>query len=316
MRFKRLDLNLLVVLHALLRERSVSKAAQHLNLSQPAVSSALSRLREYFNDDILVVHGKKMVPTAHAQSIEPMVVKALTDIEALISTSTIFDPATSLRTFRISASDYMTIVLLQPLVTELEKSAPGLRIEISPPTPSARTRLESGEIDFLLVPEECMASEHPSEILFEERQVVVGWKKNPVFRAPLTEDVFFGQGQVIVLLSHSPSFAEQEMGELGRRRHVEILCPSFMSVPWMLVNSNRLAVMHERLARIIVEKLPLAVAPLPFPFPVMKAVVQYHAARERDGGLQWMLGRILERAAAVRKVSARKQDRQVAPAGR
>jgi len=304
MRFKRLDLNLLVVLGALLRERSVSRAALQLNLSQPAVSSALGRLREYFNDDILTVHGKKMVPTAHAQSIEPLVMKALADIDSLISTSTVFDPATSERTFRICASDYMTLVLLQPFITELERIAPNVRLEISLPTPEAHAKLEKGEIEFLVVPEECAVPEHPHKFLFEERQVVVGWKQNPVFRQPLTEDAFFAQGQVVVLLSHAPSFAEMQMGDLARRRQVEILCPSFLSVPWMLLNSHRLAVIHERLAHIMVKQLPLAVAPLPFPFPVMKAVIQYHATRENDGGIQWMLTEILKRARAMRGTTA------------
>lgn len=300
MRFKRLDLNLLVVLEALLRERSVSRAAQQLNLSQPAVSSALGRLREYFNDDLLVVHGKKMVPTAHSQNIEPLVLKALADLELLISTSTVFDPATSLRTFRIAASDYMTLLLLQPLVSTLEKTAPGLRIEISLPNPDSHAMLDEGEIDFLIVPDVGASAAHPSEPLFEERQVVVGWKGNPVFRDGPTEEDFFSHGQVVVLFSHSPTFAEQEMGELGRRRHIEVLCPSFLSMPWMVINSNRLAVMHERVARMLAKTLPLAVAPMPFEFPIMKSVVQHHATRDTDGGLQWMLERILEHAAVVR----------------
>ncbi len=85
MRFRKLDLNLLVVLDALLREHSVSKAAQLLNLSQPAVSSALKRLREFFNDEILVVQGKRMVPTALALKIAPLVSRILADTEALIA---------------------------------------------------------------------------------------------------------------------------------------------------------------------------------------------------------------------------------------
>ena len=119
MRFKRFDLNLLLVLDTLLRERSVSRAAEQLNLSQPAMSAALGRLRSYFNDQILVSHGKRMLPTAHAQSLSPMVMKTLADIEALISASTVFDPSTSQRTFRICASDYVTTVLLVPLLEDL-----------------------------------------------------------------------------------------------------------------------------------------------------------------------------------------------------
>lgn len=303
MRFKRFDLNLLVVLDALLRERSVSKAARQLHLSQPATSAALARLRQYFNDDILVARGKRMVPTAHAQGIAPIVEKALADIEALISASTVFDPGTSQRTFRICASDYVTVVLLLPLLAELEKTAPQLRIEIRPPSPDALPALERGEIDFLLTPEQYTAKEHPTHLLFEERHVVVGWKKNPVFRAPLTEEAFFEQGQVVIALSEAPSFAEQEMGELNRKRRVDVVCSSFLAVPWLLPNTRRLALMHERLARIMVEKHPLAIAPLPFAFPVMREMVQYHAARDTDGGIQWFLQRLLERAATLREAS-------------
>ena len=158
MRFKRLDLNLLVVLDALLRERSVTRAAKELNLSQPAMSAALARLREYFNDDILVAHGKRMVPTAHAQDLAPKVARALLDIETLIEAAAVFDPASSERVFRICASDYVTVVLLQPLLVALEKSAPGIGFEISPPSPEALQQLEHGEIDFLLTPEEFAAA--------------------------------------------------------------------------------------------------------------------------------------------------------------
>ncbi|MBN1237966.1 MAG: LysR family transcriptional regulator [Gammaproteobacteria bacterium] len=303
MRFKRFDLNLLVVLDTLLRERSVSKAAEQLNLSQPATSAALGRLRQYFNDEILVLRGRRMVPTPHAQGITPIVAKALADIEALISASTVFDPATSQRTFRICASDYVTVVLLLPLLSELEKSAPNLRIEITPPSPEALPALERGEIDFLLTPEQYTAKDHPRKLLFEERHVVVGWNENPIFREPLTEEKFLEQGQVVIALSHAPSFSEQEMGELNRRRRIDIVCSSFLAVPWLLPNTRRLAVMHERLARIMTGKHPLAIAPLPFAFPPMREMVQHHAARDTDGGIQWFLQRILERAAALRNES-------------
>lgn len=299
MRFKRLDLNLLVVLDALLRERSVTRAARELNLSQPAMSAALARLREYFNDDILVAQGKRMVPTARAQNLAPMVARALTDIETLIVESALFDPSTSERCFRICASDYVTVVLLQPLLAEIEKTAPGISIEISPPSRAALPRLERAEIDFLLTPEQFAAQEHPRQLLFEEQHVVVGCRKNPVFRKPLTEERFFAHGQVIMALGHTQSFAEREMGELNRRRRIEVSCDSFLAVPWMLPNTRRLAVMHERLARIMVKQLPLAIAPLPFALPAMREIVQYHAARTRDGGIQWLLQGILRQAARL-----------------
>jgi glyoxylase-like metal-dependent hydrolase (beta-lactamase superfamily II) len=127
MRFKGLDLNLLVALDTLVETRSVSRSAERMNLSQPAMSSALGRLRDYFKDDILVSHGKRMHPTAYAESLLPQVREALRGIEALIGTSTQFDPATSPRTFRLIASDYITAALVVPLVARLSEVAPNVR---------------------------------------------------------------------------------------------------------------------------------------------------------------------------------------------
>lgn len=304
MRFNRLDLNLLVVLDALLRERSVTKAARELNLSQPAMSASLARLRVYFNDDILVPQGKRMLPTAHAQNLAPLVAQALADIEMRIMGAAIFDPATSQRSFSICASDYVSVLLLRPLLAKLEKSAPGVRFEISAPTPGALSQLERGDIDFLLTPEQFASNQHPRHLLFEEKHVVVGCRRNPLFKSELTAELFFEQGQVIMGVDHAQSFAEREMGELNRRRRIDVICASFLAVPWMLPDTRRIAVMHERLAQLMVKQLPLAIAPLPFAFPLMREIVQYHSARFEDRGMQWMFDALLAQAAAMQDLSA------------
>lgn len=304
MRFNRLDLNLLVVLDVLLRERSVTRAARELHLSQPAMSASLARLRTYFNDDILVSQGKRMIPTAHAQNLAPLVAQALADIEMRIMGAAVFDAGTSQRRFRLCASDYVSVVLLQPLLAELEKSAPGVCIEISSPTQDAVPQLERGEIDFVITPEQFASSDHPRQLLFEERHVVVGCRNNPIFKHELTAPLFFQQGQVTMCLGHAPGFAEREMGELNRRRRVDVVCGSFMAVPWMLPGTRRIAMMHERLARLMVKKLPLSMAPLPFAFPLMREMVQYHSARVEDSGMQWLLEALLAQAAALPSPSA------------
>ena len=304
MRFNRLDLNLLVVLDALLRERSVTRAARELHLSQPAMSASLARLRVFFNDEILVQQGKRMLPTAHAQNLAPLVAQALADIEMRIMGAAIFDPATSQRNFRLCASDYVTVVLLQPLLAELEQSAPGVRIEIMAPTPEALPQLERGEIDFLLTPEQFASNAHPRQLLFEEKHVVVGCRRNPLFKHELTSAVFFEQGQVIMGVGHAPSFAEREMGELNRRRRIDVICASFLAVPWMLPGTSRIAIMHERLAHLMMKQLPLSMAPLPFTFPLMREIVQYHSARAGDAGMQWFLESLLAQAAAIQIPSA------------
>jgi LysR family transcriptional regulator, nod-box dependent transcriptional activator len=297
MRLDKFDLNLLVALHALLEERNVTRAAERLNLSQPAMSAALRRLREAFNDDILVAHGKKMVPTSHAQALAPQVAEAMVRMQSLVSSSTVFDSATSDRMFRIAASDYITTVLIVPLLAALEIEAPFLRIEISAPSNESMSMLAHGAIDFMVTPEQFLSQDHPKLLLFEEQHVVVGWNENPVFNTPLSDESYHSCGHIAVQISNRLSFAESLQRKMGDRRRIEVVASSFTMVPWMLPGTHRLTLMHERLAKVMQARLPLGVAPPPFTIPPMREMVQFHEARAGDGGLQWMLKRLLEQAA-------------------
>lgn len=301
-RFKGLDLNLLQLLDALLSDRSVTAAARRLNLSQPATSSALARLREYFGDELLQQTGRTMVPTAHALSLQPLVREVLGNVERLIATSPGFEPATSDRTFRLVGSDYIFTTLLAPLLASLQAEAPGVRFEAMPLEPSIAQRLERCEVDLLLAPRHFVSPHHPSVLVFEEPHVVVGWKDNPVFAEELTLQKFLEAPQVAVELGPNKSlpFAEEQMRALGLQRRIDVIAPTFGAVPWTLPNSTRLAVLHQRLARAFAQTLPLAIAPLPFPMPMMEEMAQYHATRDRDAGLQWLLARLQEMARETR----------------
>ncbi|MEG3178869.1 LysR family transcriptional regulator [Sphingomonas sp. RB3P16] len=294
MRFKGLDLNLLLALDILIEERSVSRAAERLHLSQPAMSAALRRLREYFHDPILAAHGKKMMPTPHALLLSGMVRKLLAGVESMVSVSTVFDPATSQRRFRIGTSDYVSIVLFASVVSHLQRVAPGVTLELVPPSDTMLAALDHGDLDFLITPTEHVAPDHPCELLFEERHVVAGWSENPLLNAPLTEEAFQAAGHVAVEIGRlrPTSFAEKFLRERGKERRIEVLVSSFSIAPEMLINTSRLAVMHERLARTFAVRLPLRYVDMPFPFPMMREMIQYHRARADDSGLRWMIGEI------------------------
>jgi len=297
MRLQKFDLNLLVAFHALLDELSVTRAAERLNMSQPAMSAALRRLRESFNDEILIPHGKKMVPTSHAQGLAPLVTQALINMQALLSSSMVFDPATSQRVFRIAASDYITVVLIAPVIAELETTTPGVRIEIVSTSSDSIPSLERGTLDFVVTPERYLTPNHPKQLLFEEGYVVVGWNQNPIFIEPLTEAVFNATGHIAVEISGQPTFVEGLLKERGDHRRIEVVASSFTIVPFMLLGTHRITVMHERLAKVMLDKFPLAIAPVPFELPLMPEMIQYHGARSQDGGLNWLLGKLLARAA-------------------
>src|SRR6185503_20223470 len=131
MRLDHFDLNLLVAFDALLEERNVTRAARRLNVTQSAMSASLKRLREALGDPLLVQHGRTMVPTPHALELAPEVVRALAGLRNLISAGTAFDPQRSQRRYRIAASDYITTVLLVPLLRLLEHEAPFVRLDIT-----------------------------------------------------------------------------------------------------------------------------------------------------------------------------------------
>lgn len=290
MRFNGLDLNLLVALQVLLEERNVTRAARRLNISQPAMSAALNRLRDYFQDDLLLAQGRTMHPTAQAQSLAGPVRQFLADLDVLLTSTAQFDPATSQRSFRVVASDYITASMLGPLAQRLAKSAPRVRLEIMLPCEEAARLVMEGQADLIVTPEDFLDPDHPSQLLCEERQLVVGCKDNPAFATSLTLDDFTRLGHVTVQLGTNrvDSFADRQLERQGIARRIELTCGCFTLVPWLVCGTQRLAVMHERLARQMAQQFPLSLAPLPFEFPVMREMIQYHKSRVTDEGLRWL----------------------------
>lgn len=294
MRLKGLDLNLLVALDILLEECSVSRAAERMHLSQPAASAALGRLRDYFKDELLVLHGKRMIPTSYAESLRPEVKRILYKVDAVISMSVEFDPLRSERVFRLMASDYMNLVLLIPLAAKLESIAPNIRLDIQLPDDVVTMEFERGEIDLTLVPEQFLRPQHPSELVFVEPHVVVGWKDNPIFQRTITKEDFYAASHVGVRIGPTrvPSFTEGNLQAMGRQRKMAAYVPNFSTMPWFLLGTMRLAVMQQRLAMAFKTFMPLKTAPLPFDLPPMRIMAQYHSARASDQGLRWLLAEV------------------------
>lgn len=297
MRLDRFDLNLLVAFDILVEERNVTRAARRLNLTQSAMSAALRRLREAFADDILVQHGKKMIPTAAALSLAPEISAMVADLRGLIARGLTFNPADSQRMFRIVASDYVTTVLIGPLVAGLQEVAPNVRLEITLPRNDINERLEDGDIDLIVSPERFLEGPHPKELLFEERHVVVAWTGNPLLENGLTEEVYHRAGHVTVSVSRDGTFIDNHLRDHGDRRRIEIVCAAFSQVAWMLPGTTRLALMHERLARVMARVLPLRILEPPMALPIMQEMMQYHHARAADPGLSWLRAQL--RRAAV-----------------
>lgn len=290
MRFRGLDLNLLAVFEGLMQTHSVSAAARKMNLSQPAMSAALSRLRDYFCDPLLVSHGKRMFPTAFAESLAPLVRECLGGIETLLATSAAFDPQTSQRVFKVIASDYVVAAVIAPLLPRFAMEAPAITIHLISPSEHSPPLIAAGKADLMISPREFLSQDHPTELLFEEQHVVVGWSGNDLLSAPLDEKRFLAAGHVGIAIGSqsSAAFADRHLALMGKHRQIEVSASSFTTVPWLLVGTQRLAVMHERLARAASRIFPITYQPLPFAFPVMEELVQFHQTRATDEGLRWL----------------------------
>lgn len=294
MRLDKFDLNLLIAFELLLEERNVTRAAQRANLTQSAMSAALARLRLAMNDELLVPHGRRMIATPHALALAPLVSDAIRNLRVLISGATAFDPTTSDRRFEIGASDYISTVLLGPLLPELKREAPGVEFNIQLPTRDTSAQLEDGRLDFQITPEQFLSADHPSELLFEERHVVVGWRENPVFKAELTQEAFHSCGHIAVRITGVPTFADKYFMSVDDRRRIEVIAPSFSIVPWLLPGTNLLALMHERLAQVFAPLLPLEIRPAPVHVPIMREMIQYHTGRSTDAGMLWLKRRMFD----------------------
>jgi LysR family transcriptional regulator, nod-box dependent transcriptional activator len=306
MRFQRLDLNLLVALDALLTERSVSLAAERIHLSQSATSSALGRLREYFADDLLIVKGRQMVLTSRAEELVEPVRAVLEQIRSTISVAPPFDPATSDRKIRLMASDYLTEVLLATAIRDLLDQAPHMQFEIAPMADGLVETLERGMIDVLFCIDYALSADHPSQILFEDDYVVVGWDQNPAMKGAMSKELYFELGHVTARFgkAQTPVFEDWFVRRQSQQRRVEVIAPSFLAVPGFIIGTSRIATMHRRLAQKLTSYLPLVMKEVPLAIPPIREAVQWHISNNNDPAIRWVVERIAMIAAEGPQLAA------------
>jgi LysR family transcriptional regulator, nod-box dependent transcriptional activator len=302
MHFRQLDLNLLVALDALLTERNITEAGRKLHVTQSAMSGSLARLREYFEDELLVQIGRKMVPTPLAESLSGSVREILLQIRATVDTRPEFDPATSSRRFSLMMSDYVSTVLLSEVLQRVERIAPHVEFEIvSNDQPTPGEALERGDIDMLIMPREFLAKGHPHEPLFTDGYACVVWTGNEGVGDSLSPEQYLQFGHVCVQLARgrSPVIDEWFLSRLGVNRRVEVLAMNFNTVPQYVVGTRRIATLHRRLAEYYCRHLPLRVLPCPFELPLIAESLQWHRYFDKDPGRAWLCGVLKEVANGV-----------------
>jgi LysR family nod box-dependent transcriptional activator len=303
MRFHKLDLNLLVALDVLLKERSVSRAAEVLNLSASAMSNSLARLRQYFDDELLVQIGRKMEITPRAQNLQDAVRDVLLRIDSTIATQPAFEPDRSDRAFRIFASDYTQIVLAPAMLGLAAKARATVRFEFLPQVRAPHRDLERGEADLLIIPSGFMSPDHPREVLYQEEFVCMVWRDGALAEGDLTFERYVGAEHVVMQPGGiDAAFEAWFLKRYGVTRRVAVSTYSFVTLPAMLVGTDRVATVHARVARRFVNLWPLEIRPTPMPFDRMEQSMQWHKFRTNDPGLAWLRGLFLEAGRRIDEV--------------
>jgi len=299
-RFKKLNLNLIVVLDALLSECNVTKAGLRLHVSQTTISDALGRLREYFNDELLTQVGRKMVPTPLGASLAKPVRDMLLQADIILTTRPMFDPAAAERKFTFMISDYVTTVLMLKAIPLLAKVAPKVVVEIIPQSNVPSESLDRGDIDFLIIPQAFLAPDCPSAELFTDAFCCVAWTGNTLVGEVIDEQQFLALGHVMVKLgSHrQPSIEEFFFKTLRSARRIETITMDFNAVPQAVVGTQRVAIVHRKLAEHYAALLPIRIVPLTFELPTITEYIQWNRYSAHDPAIIWMRDLLRSLAAA------------------
>ncbi|CDX35262.1 Nodulation protein D 2 [Mesorhizobium plurifarium] len=299
MRFKGLDLNLLVAFDALMTERNLTAAARSINLSQPAMSAAMARLRGYFQDELFTMSGRKLLATPRAEMLAPAVRGILLQLQISVLCQSAFDPTQSDRRFRVMVSDFMTLVFFRKVVERVARDAPSVAFDLVSPADAGEEALRRGDLDFLILPDAFLSNAHPKAILFEDTLVCVGCSSNEELYGPFSFEKYMAMGHVVTRFGnpHRPAVEDSSLLGFGMERRVEVTVPSFSSIPPMLSGTRRIATIPLRLVKHFAAMMPLKVVDLPLPFPAFVEAVQWPAQQNTDPASIWMRQRLLEEAA-------------------
>lgn len=306
MRFNKLDLNLLVVLDAMLTTRSVGKAAEQVFLSQPAASLALGRLRAYFGDELLVPVGRAMALTPMAQELAQPVREVLLQLQTITRARPDFDPASATRRFTIESSDYVISVLLSEVVRRVAELAPRMQFDVRALSPQSPENLVNGVCEFLITPDFTALTGQPSLALFEDAFACLVARDRPAWRAGLDTRRYFQAGHVSVEWGggRRVTFDARIVAASQRTRRQDVIAPNFTLVPELLMGTDRIATLPTRLAHRLARHFPVQVLPCPIRIPRFTEHLHWHRYQERDPALVWLRERIREVAEAMGAIPA------------
>jgi DNA-binding transcriptional LysR family regulator len=286
---KKIDLNLLVALEALLAERNVTRAARKLGLSQPAVSAQLARLRGLLGDPLLVPSQRGMTPTTRSLELQQPLLQALAGVRDVISVGGSFDPATAEMTIAIAGTDHSQYAWLMPFAIALRAKAPGLRLAFRSVVPETlEKQMEQGEIDLAVYPRAYSSASILSRKFRRERFVLIARRRHPIVRRGIGLEQFLALEHVITEPSGA-SFkgpTDRALEALGRSRRVVLSVSSFLVATEVVAQSDLIGIVPEGVTRDRKDRLQILKPPLDI--PDVELLLFWHQRTHSHAGYKWV----------------------------
>jgi DNA-binding transcriptional LysR family regulator len=309
------DLNLLMVFHSLMTERSVTRAAAKVGLSQPALSNALKRLRDLFGDKLFVKGRKAMVPTPRALELAPDVDAAIACVRTIFQQPE-FRPESTKRVFRLATTDEIEMLLLPALVKRLNRVAPGISMNCSR-LPGIfklpQSDLQSGALDFAIgaFPQpQALAPDLFSRGLYETSIVCIARKGHPVVKRGLSLSQFCKLAHVATFYpGEGPGLIDRILAEQGHKRNVNLSLPHWLPLPFVVVKSDLIATVPELFGRAVTRFLPLLCLKCPISIPPLQVSLAWHARTHESASHRWFRNLIVDISAELTKDTVTKPAR-------
>jgi DNA-binding transcriptional LysR family regulator len=284
-----MDLNLLVLFHAVFVERSVSAAAERLGMTQSAVSHGLSRLRQTFQDELFVRSGLSMSPTPRAQELFEPTREILERVQERILPSVSFDPTQATREFVIGTSDGGEIVFLPPLMRQFSRRFPGCSVRTVRLTnaeiPGA---LENGSIELAISSLPERPQHFYEQVLYYHDYEVIAWVTHPRLTSALTLDDYLREAHIVVASGSERHLVSTALTPHNWTRKVIATTGGFLGLPWLLERSEWLATIPTHLAGAFKQSFAIRSFPVPFPVPRYPIASHWHPRSHDDPGHRWM----------------------------
>lgn len=294
-----MDLNLLVVLEALLEKRSVTKAAKQVGLTQSALSSALGRLRATFADPLFVRTAAGMLPTPRALELEPELRLAMASLRRVITPGA-FDPAAAKVTFRLATGDYAELLLLRPLIEALARSAPSANLSVTPVASKPASRLDDGSADVVIAPFLQPDAQVEVDTLFDDGFVCAMRKRHPATRNRLTLARFARLRHLLVSPEgEGPAYVDHVLAQAGLSREVAVRVPHFAVAERLLAESDLIATLPSRLVEQMAKSSIVGVRP-PFETQRFTMNAAWHRRTLASPAHRWFRSLLAEVASRLR----------------